>query len=145
MSVLRVRGGEMLRGVIPIHGAKNSALPILAATLLSCGRCVICGCPDIADVRAAGEILRHLGCEVERVGTSLIVDSTGAKAAEIPPELMGKMRASLGFFGATLSRFGWGRLCAPGGCRLGARPVNYHVAALSALGAEWSTKGVGIL
>ena len=137
MQYLAVRGGKPLRGSIPIHGAKNSVLPLLAATLLTPERCVITGCPEISDATAATEILRHLGCAVEWRGASVIVDASQASGNAIPSELMGKMRASVTFLGAMLSRFGWGRLSAPGGCRLGVRPINYHVAALEALGVKW--------
>lgn len=141
MEYLVIRGGRPLYGRVAAHGAKNSVLPILAATLLSDRRCVITGCPDISDVETALSILNVLGCRTERLGTAVVVDPAHASLHNIPSELTGAMRASVTFLGAMLARFGAGVLSAPGGCRLGRRPVDYHMEALRRLGVEFLPDG----
>ena len=144
MERMLVRGGRPLSGTVRIHGAKNSALPILAATLLCPGRCVLADCPDILDVSAAEEILQLLGCRTERTGSCLVTDTSGAENAAIPRHVSGKLRASVNFLGALLARFGEGELAMPGGCVLGSRPVNFHLDALRQLGVETEETG-GVL
>lgn len=141
MERLIVRGGKPLEGTVHIHGAKNSILPILAACVLCPERCVITRCPDILDASAAVEILHHIGCTAERIGSSVVVDATTATGTTIPPDLMGKMRASVNFLGALLGRFGQGTLSMPGGCCLGDRPIDYHIQALKQLGVELREEG----
>lgn len=134
MSELIVRGGKPLFGVLHVHGAKNSALPILAATVLPASRCVVARCPEITDVFAAGEILRCLGARCERTGETMVVDSSKLEHWHIPAALMEKMRASILFLGALLGRFRRAELTSPGGCALGLRPIDYHLQALQVLG-----------
>ena len=141
MEKLIIRGGKPLYGAVEIHGAKNSILPILAAGVLCPDRCVIARCPDILDVSAALEILTHLGCRAEIVGTAVVMDAADAQKTEIPPRLMSKMRASVNFLGALLGRFGRGELSLPGGCSLGARPIDYHINALRSLGVTLEEAG----
>lgn len=141
MERLIISGGRPLRGTVEIHGAKNSILPILAASVLCPERCVITRCPDILDVSAALEILGHLGCRAGLVGTSVVVDAKDAGKTDIPPHLMRKMRASVNFLGALLGRFGQGELSLPGGCSLGQRPIDYHIGALGALGVVLEEEG----
>lgn len=136
MSKLVIEGGHRLCGCIPIQGAKNSCLPILAATLLGGGTSVICNCPRLSDVDAAVEILRYLGCRIVREGNTLSVDSTGACGHTVPEELMREMRSSIVFLGPVLSRMGKAVLSAPGGCELGPRPIDLHLDALRRLGAK---------
>ncbi|MBQ4566251.1 MAG: UDP-N-acetylglucosamine 1-carboxyvinyltransferase [Oscillospiraceae bacterium] len=136
MGQYEIIGGSPLRGEIRIHGAKNSVLPILAATLLCESCCVIEDCPYIRDVDTAVEILEHLGCRVQRRGSELTVDSTAANRWEIPPQLMGKMRGAILFLGALLSRFSQARLSQPGGCPLGDRPIDLHLGGLGHMGAR---------
>lgn len=136
MGQYEIIGGRPLRGEIPIHGAKNSVLPILAATLLCKGTCVIEECPYIEDVSVATEILHHLGCRVCRRGRELLVDSSSACRSHIPPRLMGKMRGAILFLGALLSRFSEAELSHPGGCPLGERPIDLHLMGLRHLGAS---------
>lgn len=135
MSVYIVRGGQPLRGEIPISGAKNSVLPILAATLLNGGRNVLHNCPDLRDVRSAIQILQHLGCKVTREGDTVTVDSAGVDRWDVPHELMREMRSSVIFLGPILARCGKARLSLPGGCDIGQRPIDLHISALRKLGA----------
>lgn len=141
MEKLIICGGRPLRGTVEIHGAKNSVLPILAACVLCPERCVVTRCPDILDVAAAVEILHHLGCAAERIGSSTVVDAAEASETSITPQLMEKMRASVNFLGALLGRFGRAELSLPGGCSLGKRPIDYHIAALGELGVRFQEQG----
>ena len=136
MDIFCIRGGTPLHGRIALHGAKNAALPLLAATLATGARCELFDCPDISDVTAACAILRHLGCRVRRDGTALEVDTAPMARCDIPDELMREMRSSIIFLGAILARQGEAVLSYPGGCELGPRPIDLHLAALRELGAE---------
>lgn len=130
MGAYQIQGGVPLRGAISIHGAKNSALPILAATLVTGGACTLHNCPKISDVEAALEILRSLGCKTRREGETVFVDTYSASGTEISAELMQTMRAAVIFLGALLARFGAARLSHPGGCCLGERPIDLHLLGL---------------
>lgn len=145
MQYYLVEGGKSLHGSIPISGAKNSVLPILAATLLTGGRTVLHNCPDLRDVRSALEILEHLGCRTRRQGSDILVDSSGASRWDVPHALMREMRSSVIFLGPILARFGKARLSLPGGCEIGQRPIDLHLAALRRLGAEIREEGGDIL
>ncbi len=136
METYVIDGGRRLAGTIAVHGAKNSVLPILAATLLAAGRSVIHNCPDISDVTASISILEHLGCTVQREGDTLIVDSAVLTRCDVPDHLMREMRSSVIFLGAVLARMGEASMCCPGGCELGPRPIDLHLAALRSMGAE---------
>ena len=136
MSILRINGGQRLDGVINVHGAKNSVLPILAASILSKSETVIRNCPDLTDVNAAIKILRRLGCKVTREGDTVCVDSREMTRCDISDKLMREMRSSVIFLGAILARAGEAVLSMPGGCELGPRPIDMHLSALRALGAE---------
>lgn len=136
MGTYRICGGTPLRGALRIHGAKNSVLPILAATLATGQTSVLHNCPEISDVEVAAKILRSLGCRVSRAGESLTVDASSADSCRIPTELMQKMRAGVLFLGALLSRFGEAEVSLPGGCRLGKRPIDLHLSGLARLGAQ---------
>ena len=136
MEYFAVTGGHPLEGTAAVHGAKNSALPILAAALLARGESVIHNCPDLTDVDTALEILTCLGCRARREGRTLLVDTSCAHGTHIPDRLMGRMRASVLFLGALLAREGRAEAGWPGGCALGARPIDLHLAAFQALGAR---------
>lgn len=136
MQGLRIRGGRPLSGSIQVHGAKNSVLPILAATLLCADVCVIHNCPDLTDVSAAVEILRHLGCVVVRSGETVRVDARCVDCCDVPESLMQEMRSSIIFLGAVLGRCGQGALSYPGGCELGPRPIDLHLSALRTMAVE---------
>lgn len=141
MDIFCIRGGTPLHGRIALHGAKNAALPLLAATLATGARCELLDCPDISDVTAACAILRHLGCAVEQHGGIVAVDAGSACRSDIPAELMRKMRAAVLFLGPLLARFGTAELSLPGGCVLGARPIDLHLRGLRRMGAEITLDG----
>ena len=145
MSYYVVQGGQTLRGSVPISGAKNSVLPILAATLLNGGRNVLHNCPDLRDVRSAIQILEHLGCKVSREGDTVTVDSTVVDRWDVPHELMREMRSSVIFLGPILARCGRVRLSLPGGCDIGQRPIDLHLSALRKLGTVIREQGGDIL
>ncbi len=145
MCYYAVRGGKTLRGEVPISGAKNSVLPILAATLLNGGRNLLHHCPDLRDVRSAIRILEHLGCRVTRKGDDILVDSTTVDRWDVPRELMLEMRSSVIFLGPILARCGRARLSLPGGCDIGQRPIDLHLSALRKLGADIREEGGDIL
>ena len=135
MSAFFVEGGHRLEGEIRVHGAKNSVLPILAAAILVPGVSVIQNCPDLSDVAASLEILRHLGCRAERSGDTITVDAGTLTRSDVPDDLMREMRSSVIFLGAVLGRTGEATMSYPGGCELGPRPIDLHLAALRSLGA----------
>lgn len=134
MSRLLVKGRQKLSGETYVQGAKNSALPILAATILTKGENVIYNCPELSDVEASLGILRYLGCDVKRSGKTLVIKSDGVDKSDIPDELMRKTRSSIVFLGAVLARTGRARLSFPGGCEIGPRPIDLHLKALRELG-----------
>jgi len=136
MSFFEVHGGNSLTGEVKVHGAKNSVLPILAATIINAGKSVINNCPYISDVMVSIEILRHLGCTVEYHDESLYVDSSQMTRYDVPEDLMRKMRSSVIFLGAIIARTGMARMSFPGGCELGPRPIDMHISALKKLGAK---------
>ena len=141
MGTYRIVGGVPLEGDVPIHGAKNSVLPILAATLVTADTCVLDNCPEISDVDDALELLRCLGCAAERTGSTVRVDTAAARPAELPAALMQRMRAAILFLGAMLVRFGAATLSYPGGCKLGKRPIDLHLRGLRLMGAECREEG----
>lgn len=134
MEVLHIIGGRRLVGEIPIHGAKNSALPLLAATLLVPGETCIRHCPRLSDVDASVAILRHLGCVVRWETGDVIVDAAAPMGCVIPDDLMRQMRSSIVFLGAIVARCGEATLTYPGGCELGPRPIDLHLSVLRQLG-----------
>lgn len=135
MAVLNIAGSP-LNGTIRAHGAKNSILPILAATLLNKDVSVITNCPDLADVHSSLRILRHLGCKAEFDNGVATIDSTNVSRVDIPDLLMREMRSSVIFLGAILARMGHAEMSHPGGCELGTRPIDLHLASLKNMGAE---------
>lgn len=141
MSIILVEGGRPLKGELTVQGAKNSVLPILAATLLSGDTCRIRRCPRLRDVETTMEILRYLGCRVWWEGEDLLVDTATVTRWDIPDGLMRKMRSSVIFLGAILARCGQAELSYPGGCELGPRPIDLHLQALRQLGAEIQEEG----
>lgn len=136
MERLIVEGGHRLEGAVSIHGAKNAALPLLAATLLSPGVCELHNCPRLSDVAVSVRILRQLGAEVTVQEDVITVNAQAVGGHAVPDELMREMRSSIVFLGALLARCGEAELSFPGGCELGPRPIDLHLAALSRLGAQ---------
>ena len=141
MSAYLVEGGNRLQGTARVHGAKNSVLPILAATILCPGESVVHNCPDLSDVRASIAILEHLGCRVERAGDTVTVDASALTGRDVPDALMREMRSSVIFLGAILARLGEAIMSFPGGCELGPRPIDLHLAAIRSLGAQVREQG----
>lgn len=145
MSRFVLRGGERLSGELTAQGAKNSVLPILAATILSRGVCVLRRCPRLRDVEVSLEILRYIGAAAEREGDSLLVDTSGVCRRAVPDALMRETRSSAIFLGAILGRCGSAELSYPGGCELGPRPIDLHLRGLRQLGAEIREEGGTLL
>ena len=136
MVKLLIHGPNRLSGELNVHGAKNSTLPLMAATLLCRGECVLHNCPRLSDVDVSARILRHLGCSVSRQGDSLVIDPRCVTQCDIPDGLMREMRSSIVFLGAILARTGRAVLSFPGGCELGPRPIDLHLQALRRMGAR---------
>ncbi len=140
MDKLIIEGGNRLFGEINVQGAKNSVLPILAASVLTKGECVIHNCPDLTDVDAAIRILRCIGCSVTFENHTVTVNSIGASSDEIPENLMQEMRSSIIFLAPLLSRFKSALLYTPGGCEIGVRPIDLHLSAMRKMGATIEEK-----
>lgn len=136
MEMLTVNGPNRLSGEITVHGAKNSTLPLLAASLLCREAVVFHGCPMLSDVRTAVSILKRLGCGVVWEGSDILVDPEDVCRSEISDALMREMRSSIVFLGAMVSRTGHADLSTPGGCELGPRPIDLHLDALRKMGLK---------
>ena len=141
MSRLLIQGGNRLAGEVTIQGAKNSVLPVLAATILTGGEVELRRCPRLRDVEASIRILQALGCRAAWQGDNLAVDTSRMSGCAIPDALMREMRSAAIFLGAILARCGQAELCYPGGCELGPRPIDLHISGLRALGAEIDDTG----
>lgn len=144
MELFKVSGGKRLGGEITLHGAKNSALPILAATILVKGESVIHNCPDLSDVRETLKILEDLGCSVKYSDGTACVDAVNINKSTISEQTMRSMRSSILFLSALISRTGNASIFYPGGCEIGTRPVDLHFSALKALGASIAVNGSSI-
>ena len=131
-----ISGGKRLRGEVTLQGAKNAALPILAATVLIEGECVIENCPRLKDVTASMNILRHLGCQAEQEEDRVVVNASGVSGCFVSDRLMREMRSSFIFVGAMAARCGHAEITYPGGCELGARPIDLHLKAFRAMGMK---------
>ncbi|GBD99255.1 UDP-N-acetylglucosamine 1-carboxyvinyltransferase [bacterium BMS3Abin07] len=138
MDKLIIKGGKKLEGTVKISGAKNAALPILAATILCPGKHLIRNVPDLRDVNTMKSLLQNLGSGVDVRDSVAVVESDGFKKHEAPYELVKTMRASVVILGPLLARLGKARVSLPGGCAIGARPINLHLMALEKMGAEIS-------
>jgi UDP-N-acetylglucosamine 1-carboxyvinyltransferase len=135
MDKLIVEGGIALRGTVRISGAKNAALPLIAATLLAPGRHRLGNVPNLRDTRTFLKLMENLGVRHERQEDVLIIDSTNLRSAEAPYDLVKTMRASVLVLGPLLARMGKAKVSLPGGCAIGARPINFHITGLEKLGA----------
>ncbi len=131
-----ITGGKPLKGEITLQGAKNAVLPILAATVLINGTSEIYNCPALRDVTASLNILRHLGCKTETRGDVVTVDARGVNCSNVSDALMREMRSSFIFVGAMAARCGSAEITYPGGCELGARPIDLHLKAFRAMGMK---------
>jgi UDP-N-acetylglucosamine 1-carboxyvinyltransferase len=138
MQTIVIRGGEVLNGEVVVSGSKNAALPLLFSTLLTAERCVLRNVPELADVRTTLQVLRHLGARVSRSpdGRDVVVEARDITCTEAPYDLVKTMRASFLVLGPLLARFGHARVSTPGGCAIGARPVDLHLSGLQKMGAR---------
>lgn len=136
MDVIRIRGGRPLSGSVRVSGAKNAALPILAATLLTDEVCTIENVPDLSDVRFMAEILRYMGAEVERIDPHTWQIQASSIEATAPYELVRKMRASICLLGPLVGRLREAHISLPGGCVIGPRPIDLHLKGVEQLGCK---------
>ena len=136
MERLIIEGGRPLEGSVEVHGAKNAALPLLAGTVLSAGDCVFDGVPQLVDVAVMLEILEQLGAQVRREGGTLTIAGGNVDRGEVSEGLVRRMRSSIFLMGPLLARLGRVVLSYPGGCAIGPRPIDLHLAGLAAMGAR---------
>jgi UDP-N-acetylglucosamine 1-carboxyvinyltransferase len=136
MDKLKITGGVPLRGEIAVAGAKNAALPIIAAALLTDEPVHLSNVPPLADVATMARLLRGMGVRVERDGTHMTLQAAQLTSTEAPYDLVKTMRASVLVLGPLVARQGQARVSLPGGCAIGARPVDQHIKGLQALGAQ---------
>ena len=136
MDALIIRGGRRLSGRVGISGAKNAALPLMAATLLTPGVHTLRNMPLLRDTRTMARVLEVLGAKVAFHGHTCVVDTTGVTSVEAPYDLVRTMRASVYVLGPLLARFGAARVSLPGGCAWGPRPINLHLEGLDAMNAN---------
>lgn len=136
MNKLVIDGGIPLKGEIQVQGAKNAVLPILAASLVADGKCVIHNCPWLRDVEKTKQILERLGCRVTFDRGTVTVDTSTLTGCKIDERLMREMRSSIIFLGAILTAYGKAVVGMPGGCPIGLRPIDLHLKALRKMGAE---------
>jgi len=141
MDKLKIAGGRPLTGEVRIAGAKNAALPILAAGLLSAEPLHVDNVPQLADIGTMARLLRGMGVHVERDGETVSLRAERLDNTDAPYELVKTMRASVLVLGPLVARFGRARVSLPGGCAIGARPVDQHLKGLAALGAELRIEG----
>ncbi|PSR20672.1 MAG: UDP-N-acetylglucosamine 1-carboxyvinyltransferase [Sulfobacillus acidophilus] len=136
MGEFVVRGGRRLEGTLRVHGAKNAALPIMAAAVLASAPVTLEGVPKLRDVDVMIEVLRALGAKVQWVDRTLVIDPSGIHQYVIPAELMMKMRASIFVIGPLLAKFGHAVAMQPGGCSIGDRPIDIHIYGFRQIGAD---------
>ena len=140
MDIIRVEGGHAIGGSVPVSGAKNSALKLMAATLLAPGKTTLQNVPDISDVHVMGKVLKGMGATIDVLDEhTLEIDTSQVDSWEAPYELVAKMRASTAVMGPLLGRFHRAKIAMPGGCNLGARKIDMHILGLEALGVEFDT------
>ena len=135
MDALVIQGGRKLSGRVEVSGAKNAALPVMAATLLTPGVHTLRNVPQLSDTRTMARVLEQLGARVEFSDHACTIDTTAVQSVEAPYDLVRTMRASIYVLGPLLARFGAARVSLPGGCAWGPRPVNLHIEGLNAMGA----------
>lgn len=135
-EALHIIGGKPLHGEVTVQGAKNSALPMMAAAILVDGETVLENVPRLTDVSAAARILSAVGCRTKFAEETVTIDGYGVSNSEIPDEDMRKMRSSIMFLGPMLGRLGACTLTMPGGCELGPRPIDLHLDAVQRMGAR---------
>lgn len=136
MSKMIIEGQNLLSGDIKISGAKNSAVALIPAAILAKTKSVIYNVPEISDIKYLIEIMELLNCKVEHLDDALYIDSSNLENKPIPEELSVQMRASYYFMGALLAKFGSVEMSFPGGCNIGARPIDIHIKGFEELGAK---------
>lgn len=137
-EVIKVKGNGKLSGDVTVAGAKNSALKLMAASLLGQGATTIENVPRISDIEVMSEVMRRLGSKVEHVDHVIHIDTSDVDSCETPYELVSKMRASISVLGPLIGRFGQARVAMPGGCQIGARKIDMHLVGLQALGVNFN-------
>ncbi|MBR3235851.1 MAG: UDP-N-acetylglucosamine 1-carboxyvinyltransferase [Atopobiaceae bacterium] len=138
MDVIRIEGGHRVEGTVTVEGAKNSALKLMAATILAPGINTLTNVPNIADVHVMGKVLTRLGARIEVIDEhTLRIDTSTVDSWVTPYELVAQMRASTAVLGPLLARFGKATVAMPGGCNIGARKIDMHILGLQALGVEF--------
>ena len=149
MDRIRIRGGKQLNGTIRISGAKNASLPLMVAALLSDQKLTLHNVPRLADISTMIQLLEQHGVEIDAAagenghshGTTLTLHAAKIKSTTAPYDIVRKMRASVLVLGALVAREGEAKVSLPGGCAIGARPVDLHIAGLKAMGAEIEIDG----
>ncbi|MBN2653989.1 MAG: UDP-N-acetylglucosamine 1-carboxyvinyltransferase, partial [Nitrospirae bacterium] len=136
MDKLIITGNGPLRGEVEISGAKNASLPIITASILSTGKSYIKKVPELKDISTMMKLLSNMGADAKLEGDTAVIDTTGLRNFEAPYELVKTMRASVLVLGPLLARHGRARVSLPGGCAIGARPINMHLAGLEKMGAK---------
>ena len=136
MDKLIIKGGKRLKGEVEISGAKNAALPVIAATLLAPGEHTITRVPDLRDIKTMGRLLENMGAEFHYEPHKAVIATNKIRNLEAPYELVKEMRASVLVLGPMLARFGRAKVSLPGGCAIGARPINLHLMGLERMGAK---------
>jgi UDP-N-acetylglucosamine 1-carboxyvinyltransferase len=136
MDKIIIEGGRPLQGSVAVSGAKNAALPLMAATLIAPGLHTLQNVPDLRDTRTMLKVLKTLGAEWSRTGTTVRIDTSRLTGAEAPYDLVKTMRASVLVLGPLLARTGYARVSLPGGCAIGARPINFHLRGFEQLGVK---------
>lgn len=136
MDKLKITGGKKLSGTVNVSGAKNAALPILISSILTSEKLYISNVPDLRDINTTKRLLEHLGLKVQQANNIFTLSADQIKNYEAPYELVKTMRASILVLGPLLARFGSAHVSLPGGCSIGARPVDLHINALEKMGAK---------
>ncbi len=136
MDKFIIEGGHQLHGAVPVSGAKNAILPIMAAALLAKGKSTLTNVPNLIDLKTMAHLLRIIGARVDYEDFTMVIDGSDVCYSEAPYELVSKMRASIYVLGPLLARLGEARVSFPGGCAIGTRPVDLHLKAMEALGAH---------
>lgn len=136
-----VQGNKILNGEVKVSGSKNSALPILATSILNNGITKLKNVPNISDIKIMIQILEKLGCKIQQNSDTIIINSKSINSFEIPKDLMHKMRSSVSIVGALIGRTGRCKFTYPGGCDIGKRPIDLHLKAFEKLGVSIKTDG----
>jgi len=138
VEVIRVEGGHPITGEVTVEGAKNSALKLMAATILAPGVSTLTNVPNIADVHVMGKVLKELGAKIEVADEhTLVIDTSSVDRWETPYHLVAQMRASTAVLGPLIGRFGKATVAMPGGCNIGARKIDMHLLGLQSLGVQF--------